>query len=217
MDNQSQENKQEGGWAKGASKTAKLQLRLKKIKDGNKKIVYKKGKNAGQTKTVTMPTYTQKGVEKEHSHHAKRSYKAFINGAELVGKSTKGGETRRYFHGEPLAAAKKVVSQLKKGGTNVDGVANAQHIKLEEVTKGVRKVKGDHFSYEYYGWREAMTAKPKLDKNGQPMKDKEGKVITFTGKNRAVPVRDAKSAQEALNKSTAIGAKIKDRKTKGSK
>ena len=177
---QSSQGNQEGGWGKGQSKVTKLTNRLTK-----------KGKMTNGEM-----------AEGEGSINSFRSYRAYINGQELTGTGAK-GETKRYFHGEPAAAARKVVSQLHKGGQNTDIGQNIR-IRLEEVTKGVRKADGGRYQYEYYGWREAL-AQPKTV-------NKAGQTITFNARNRVVPVRKAGSAQAARQASEAIGKKIQAKK-----
>lgn len=178
----------EGGWAKGAKKIpANVQKRLSK-------------KPAGK------------------SIHSVRSYKAIVNGKELTGTG-KAGATKRYFHGEPAAAARKVVGQLNKAGQNVTGVGSAADIKLVEVTKGMRKADGSRYTYEYYGWRDDSAPKTvqktlkKATTIGGVQQPAGSKIsVTFSHKNKAVPKRDATSADAALSKSNSIGSKIKAKK-----
>jgi len=183
------EDDQDGGWGKGSSKTVKLVKRL----ENNK----------------------AKGKEVTGSVNSHRSFKAFVNGKELTGNGTKGvGTTKRYFHGTPSAAARKVVAILHKGveksginAVNVTGVGKAVDIRLEEVTKGVRKADGGRFTHEYFGWREDTPAKT-VTKNGP-----NGPIqVTFSGRNRVVPKRKFNSAQEAMNASEKIGQNIKSKK-----
>jgi hypothetical protein len=153
-----------------------------------------------------MPdTVKARAAKKEKSINSVRSYVATINGKELTGMGETGKVTKRYFHGEPAAAARKVVGQLYKGGEDVGGIDNAVKIELTEVTRGVRKADKSRFTYTYFGWRETTTAKTIKF----PGKDGREQKVTYTGKHVAVPARGKSSAAAANAASKAIGEKIK--------
>lgn len=184
---------QEGGWLKGQSKTTKLKARLAKKLAAGKEV---------------------KG-----SVNANRSFKATVNGVPLKGVGSK-GDTNRYFHGEPAAAARKVVAQLRKGHklskdgaytiqpVDVDGINNAVVIKITEVTKGVTNHKGQQYTHEYFGWSEPLETPRTVTKQGA-----NGPVtITVSRKNIAVPKSTHTNAAAAKAKSANKGAKIKSAK-----
>jgi hypothetical protein len=157
-----------------------------------------------------------------------RSYKAVVNGVEIGPK--------RYFHGSPIAAARKVVGVLnkdvhytktnKKGIVPEDkpammpsiGMEHALDIKLIEVTKGVHKGKKgtDKYSYEYFGWRDGVKAKgPKdaakieVDENGRNFKGvrKGNRVVRVYWENIAIPKRKQTTVQAALKAKEAAASK----------
>jgi hypothetical protein len=156
-----------------------------------------------------------------------RSYKAIVNGVEIGPK--------RYFHGSPIAAARKVVGVLNKdvhytkerdGVVPKDkpammpsiGVENALDIKLVEVTKGVHKGKKgtDKYTYEYFGWRDNVKAKGqkdaekiKVDENGDSFKEvkKGNRVVRVYWENIAIPKRKQTTVQAAIKAKEAAAAK----------
>lgn len=141
-----------------------------------------------------------------------RTYRAIVDGEELVGThgdqkliDTDAPAPRRYFHGSPEAAARKVISSIhKRHEHDVIGIGKAVHVHLIEVTKGYRNSKGKHFEYDYFGWREPYTG----------TMSRGGKQIEVTGKNRAVPTRGKKTAEEALRISENIGKRVQAGKNK---
>lgn len=99
------------------------------------------------------------------SVNAYRTYRVYVNGKLLVGKHkdedkmTKDGKPAplpvRYFHGSPIAAARKVIGSMFKR-KEIDKNKPVM-IKLFEVTKGYRPLKGKFFEYQYWGMREGIT------------------------------------------------------------
>lgn len=184
-------NNQEGGWGKGKSKTEKLKTRL----NNSNKIT-------------------------DGSIDSHRSYVAIVNGIPLK-SSNINGLNKRYFHGKPLAAARKVVSQLSKGHkdkgiytilpVDVNGIKKAVKIDLKEVTQGVVNAKGEKYMYSYFGWNENLSDPVVINKKN---KDGSNIAITVTKKNIAIPVREYKNATEALAASNIIGSHIKAGKQK---
>jgi hypothetical protein len=147
-----------------------------------------------------------------------RSFTAVVNGRPL-------GE-KRYFHGEPRAAARKVISMINKEIVEhkVDGAhprqvaakpvefstigkTNAVHIKLTEVTKGVlksTKVLGadgkmhrEHYTYEYFGWR--VPSEKSFTRGGNE--------ITTAFKNVVIPARGGASLAAAEQAAAALAAR----------
>jgi hypothetical protein len=220
-DERRRREEQDGGWKKGASKTAKLVNRLNNR--AAKAAAGEMTKGEKKPMPITAPKLNKSGGL---SVNSTRSYRATVDGSLLKGNG-KAGATNRYFHGEPSAAAKKVIGMLHKGHSksgiearNVSGINNAVKITLEEVTKGVRKADGKRFAYEYFGWRDQLSAE-KAAKASHVAHDKNGNAVTIspTAINRAVPIRKDPStgkrytnATAAYNASTAIGAKIKANK-----
>ncbi len=214
------EMEQYGGWGKGGSKTASLATRLQT--------------RAGNAETAdSVKRKRVKGVlTDEVSVNAHRSFRAKVDGVDLVGDSKNGASSARYFHGDPQAAAKKVVAILHKGlskglkgSKNVEGQGNAVRIDLIEVTKGVSKANvskakkladkdATKFAHSYYGWREAAKA-PKVVTSKSIIDPKTGQLLvrTFNFTNRAIPIRKQDGAElslaQSLAKSSAIGQKIK--------
>lgn len=231
-----EELEMEGGWASGALKIARLEQRLRRNPDKSipvrHRIVNENGKR----------TYVPTNVPQ---YNRFRSFRAEVDGVPLRGlgkitrtdkktgtKSTRVGETNRYFHGTPSGAAKKVVSQLQKGLTrtvtnkstgakelkvlpgsrDVTGIDRAVHIRLIEVTAGVRKTDGKNFVYTYYGWRQPLKDGPHAVYAKEDV-NKEKPLYTTTHKSVVVPVKGARSAQEAYDISRKLGSEIKQLKT----
>lgn len=173
-------------------------------------------------------------LAKRRFKNNKRTYRTEINGKLLVGK----GGNVAYFHGTPQAAAKKVVTSLRKRNIDIDNISKAKLIKLIEVTRGIRKIdKNEYFTYQYYGWRDNIVTeitKSMIDnillksvlneselnkyigKHGTIVlkigKNKEERIILFKGKNIAIPMRGKNTPVEALKASKSIGLKIKNNK-----
>jgi hypothetical protein len=214
-----EEADQYGGWGKGGSKTASLSTRLTS--------------RAGNAETAdSVKRKRVKGVlTDEISVNAHRSFRAKVDGVDLVGDSKSGEPSARYFHGDPQAAAKKVVAILHKGQSkglkgskNVLGQSNAVKIELMEVTKGVSKANvskakkaadkdAAKFSHSYYGWREPTSPKTVTSKTITDPKTGAPLVRTFAFRNRAIPIRKEGGAElslsQSLAKSNSIGQKIK--------
>lgn len=216
-----------GGWRSGKPKTLALNHRLTKKGLGN--VDSKTGKFVPQKKAVQLKS--GKTVQRSvHTSASSRSYKAFVDKGdgkyvELIGeghtydgKAKEGGkvtgnkDTSRYFHGDPIAAARKVVGRLhRENPGSVTGIENAVKLHLIEVTKGVHKVNGDKFEYNYFAWREMINAVPvtKEDSKGNKI------TVTYNAKNIAIPVRGVKTAKQALALSNKAG--ITKKKISGAK
>ena len=158
----------------------KTQLLIDGLED--KKIRHKVKKNVHEgTKGDLLPT---------DYHH--RKYIADVDGSRY-------GTT---FTGSPIVAARKVVGSLHKKGVPVTGIDKAVTIELYEITTGVYRDKKCLSHHKYYGWREEIDP---------PKKVKKGEIeYDIKGRNFAVPKRNFSSAKEALEKTNAIGKKIKD-------
>lgn len=171
-------------------------------------------------KSVLVSKFGVDGVPSDKAiMNSLRSYKAVVNG-HLLGP-------KRYFHGSPIAAARKVVGILNKdvhytkknnkGVVPTDkpaempsvGINNALDIKLIEVTKGVHKGKhgADKYTYEYFGWRDNVKAKGpkdagkiKVGSDGKNFKEvqKGDRVVRVFWENIAIPKRGKKTAKDAL-------------------
>lgn len=220
----------EGGWSPGSVKLARLEQRLKRNPD---RIPVKHRVEKQGDMRVLVPTDVPR-------YNKFRSFRAEIDGVPLRGmgqitrtnkktgeKTTRVGETNRYFHGTPAGAAKKVVSQLQKGlkrkdkngnalpplpgSRDVVGIDKAVHVRLIEVTAGVRKSNGKNFEYSYYGWRDSIS--PDKVENVQAT-NAEGKKVTYTPRFRSivVPTKGTSSAREALSRSKSLGQEIKQLK-----
>lgn len=131
-----------------------------------------------------------------------RSYIAYVNGNLL-----KGPKNNRYFHGSPIAAARKVISIINKKDAKQSpifssvGIQNAVSIQLQEVTKGVRKSGKPKkpYVYDYFGWLEQLKDDKKFMRD-----DKEFKA---SFKSIAIPKRNAPDVLTAINLSKAAGKK----------
>lgn len=135
-----------------------------------------------------------------------RTYKVFVgDNKQLLGQ-------KRYFHGSPLAAARKVVAMLNKDIKMKDGsvkraampsvgIENAVPIVLQEVTKGVHKSKEAQvpYVYEYFGWRQALAVPKRFVKGNR--------TIEVHWENVAVPKRGATTAVKAAQLSEAAAKK----------
>jgi hypothetical protein len=142
---------------------------------------------------------------------AMRTYKIYVGAigskkVDLIGN-------KRYVHGLPLAAARKVVAICAKPelnsagkplglGMNLNGADNAIHIKLVEVTKGVHYAKGKAgkvgkpYEYHYFGWRTPIQGKEIV---------REGVAFTPKWKNEAVPTRKFDSLEDAVAARSEVG------------
>lgn len=203
----------------GARQAQETARRVKEQQGGRKCIVPNKRLDA----IVTV----NPSLDKTKVINALRSYKVYVNGILLIGDSVK-QPGKRYFHGSPVQAARKVMSKLdsdyKKGRGNfkqiVQGIDNAVFIRLIEVTKGVYKcpplirskktgqmirnnrAHKQHYEYAYYGWRQPITA------TAIGHKDKDGKQILAKFKSIAIPARGYETAGEAWARRREIGAKV---------
>jgi hypothetical protein len=145
-----------------------------------------------------------------------RSYVATVT-KDGVSRTLGGGKKKRYFHGAPLAAARKVVAVInRKGEMNTIGQGSAVGILLKEVTKGVHKGKNgkDKYTYEYFGWREKLEEPVQNEVTRKSYTTKQGvvkpavmKTVVREYRNIAIPKRKQATVEGALRAKALVAKK----------
>lgn len=107
-----------------------------------------------------------------------RSYSVMVNGKSLEKLASEHGSKvgkKHYYHGEPGAAARKVVAFLGKTlWMDLPSLQRSVEIQMTEVTKGVHKAKKkpvERYTNQYYGWREPIDPVDtgRVNKKGEPI------------------------------------------------